>query len=217
MADERTRYSDAELEEFKQLILKKLENARADYELLRATITHTADNDTEDTSPTFKVLEEGAATLSKEESGRLAAHQMKFIRNLEMALVRIENKTYGICKTTASSFPRSADESAARYRVYRAKEGAGNAIRNGAKRRTSAVVFYRPRYDSGRRDKSQDSPDRLNIRRECLMHCQSTARPAPARPFLPCICGSRFFRLAHFFRKITLSLTICIAGSAYSC
>ena len=59
MADERTRYSDAELEEFKQLILKKLENARADYELLRATITHTADNDTEDTSPTFKVLEEG--------------------------------------------------------------------------------------------------------------------------------------------------------------
>ena len=55
MADERTRYSDAELEEFKQLILKKLENARADYELLRATITHTADNDTEDTSPTFKV------------------------------------------------------------------------------------------------------------------------------------------------------------------
>ena len=95
MADERTRYSDAELEEFKQLILKKLENARADYELLRATITHTADNDTEDTSPTFKVLEEGAATLSKEESGRLAAHQMKFIRNLEMALVRIESKTTG--------------------------------------------------------------------------------------------------------------------------
>ena len=92
---EKTRYSDAELEEFKQLILKKLETARADYELLRATITHTASNDTEDTSPTFKVLEEGATTLSKEESGRLAAHQMKFIRNLEMALVRIENKTYG--------------------------------------------------------------------------------------------------------------------------
>ena len=97
MADERTRYSDAELEEFKQLILKKLENARADYELLRATITHT---------PTFKVLEEGAATLSKEESGRLAAHQMKFIRNLEMALVRIENKTYGICKTTGKLIPK---------------------------------------------------------------------------------------------------------------
>ena len=101
MADERTRYSDAELEEFKQLILKKLENARADYELLRSTITHTADNDTEDTSPTFKVLEEGATTLSKEESGRLAAHQMKFIRNLEMALVRIEN-----CKTTGKLIPK---------------------------------------------------------------------------------------------------------------
>ena len=102
---EKTRYSDAELEEFKQLILKKLETARADYELLRATITHTASNDTEDTSPTFKVLEEGATTLSKEESGRLAAHQMKFIRNLEMALVRIENNTYVICKTTGKLSP----------------------------------------------------------------------------------------------------------------
>ena len=106
MADERTRYSDAELEEFRQVILKKLESARADYELLRATITHTADNDTEDTSPTYKVLEEGAATLSKEENGRLAAHQMKFIRNLEMALVRIENKTYGICCETGELIPK---------------------------------------------------------------------------------------------------------------
>ena len=106
MADERTRYSDAELEEFRQVILKKLESARADYELLRATITHTADNDTEDTSPTYKVLEEGAATLSKEENGRLAAHQMKFIRNLEMALVRIENKTYGICRATGQLIPK---------------------------------------------------------------------------------------------------------------
>ena len=86
MAEEKTRYSDAELAEFKELILKKLETARA--------------------SPTFKVLEEGATTLSKEESGRLAAHQMKFIRNLEMALVRIENKTYGICKTTGKLIPK---------------------------------------------------------------------------------------------------------------
>ena len=99
MAEERVRYGDADLAEFKQIILKKLEQARADYELLRSTITHSGDNDTEDTSPTFKVLEEGATTLSKEESGRLAAHQLKFIRNLEMALVRVENKTYGICKT----------------------------------------------------------------------------------------------------------------------
>ena len=100
MAEERVRYVDADLAEFKQIILKKLEQAKADYELLRANITHSGDNDTQDTSPTFKVLEEGATTLSKEETGRLAAHQMKFIRNLEMALVRVENKTYGICKTT---------------------------------------------------------------------------------------------------------------------
>ncbi|MDE5963617.1 MAG: TraR/DksA family transcriptional regulator, partial [Alistipes sp.] len=106
MAEEKTRYSDDELEEFRQLILKKLESARADYELLRATITHTEGNDTEDTSPTYKVLEEGASTLSKEENGRLATHQMKFIRNLEMALVRIENKTYGICKTTGKLIPK---------------------------------------------------------------------------------------------------------------
>ena len=103
---EKTRYSDEELAEFKALILAKLESARADYEQLRATITHTADNDTEDTSPTYKVLEEGAATLSKEENGRLAQRQMKFIRNLEMALVRIENKTYGIYKDTGKLIPK---------------------------------------------------------------------------------------------------------------
>ena len=97
MAEESLRYGDADLAEFKKIILKKLEQAKADYELLRSNITHSGDNDTQDTSPTFKVLEEGAATLSKEETGRLAAHQMKFIRNLEMALVRVENKTYGIC------------------------------------------------------------------------------------------------------------------------
>lgn len=102
----KTRYNDAELAEFKELILSKLEVARHDYELLRASITHSADNDTEDTSPTFKVLEEGAATLSKEESEHLAAHQLKFIKNLEMALVRIEHKTYGICKTTGKLIPR---------------------------------------------------------------------------------------------------------------
>ncbi|MBP3565709.1 MAG: TraR/DksA C4-type zinc finger protein [Alistipes sp.] len=106
MAEERVRYGDADLAEFKQIILKKLEQAKADYELLRANITHSADNDTQDTSPTFKVLEEGATTLSKEETGRLAAHQMKFIRNLEMALVRVENKTYGICKTTGKLIPK---------------------------------------------------------------------------------------------------------------
>ena len=106
MAEERVRYSDSDLAEFKQVILNKLEQARADYELLRENITHSGDNDTQDTSPTFKVLEEGAATLSKEETSRLAAHQVKFIRNLEMALVRIENKTYGVCKTTGKLIPK---------------------------------------------------------------------------------------------------------------
>lgn len=108
MADttEKTRYSDAELAEFKAIILEKLEKAKADYELLRATITHTSSNGTDDTSPTFKILEEGAATLSKEESGRLAARQYKFIQNLEAALVRIENKTYGICRETGKLIPK---------------------------------------------------------------------------------------------------------------
>ena len=106
MAEERVRYSDKDLAEFKVIILKKLEQAKADYELLRSNITHSDDNDTQDTSPTFKVLEEGAATLTKEETSRLAAHQMKFIRNLEMALIRVENKTYGICKTTGKLIPK---------------------------------------------------------------------------------------------------------------
>ncbi len=102
---EKTRYSDEELAEFKQIILDKLDKAKAD-DLLRSTITHSADNDTEDTSPTFKVLEEGAATLSKEESGRLAQRQLKFIQHLEAALVRIENKTYGICRETGKLIPK---------------------------------------------------------------------------------------------------------------
>jgi RNA polymerase-binding transcription factor DksA len=97
---EKTRYSDDELLEFKELIIHKLEKAFQDYDLLRKTITHSESNDTEDTSPTFKVLEEGAATLSKEEAGRLAQRQLKFIQHLKAALVRIENKTYGICRET---------------------------------------------------------------------------------------------------------------------
>jgi RNA polymerase-binding transcription factor DksA len=97
---EKTRYSDEELEEFKQIILEKIEKAKADYDLLKNTISHKSSNDTEDTSPTFKVLEEGAATLSKEEAGKLAQRQHKFLQHLEAALVRIENKTYGICRET---------------------------------------------------------------------------------------------------------------------
>jgi len=98
--EEKTRYTDAELQEFKEIILQKLEKARVDYEILKSSITHEESNDTMDTSPTFKVLEEGATTLSKEEAGRLAQRQLKFIQHLQAALVRIENKTYGICRET---------------------------------------------------------------------------------------------------------------------
>ena len=97
---EKTRYSDDELEEFRQIILMKLDKARKDYEILKSSITHEESNDTMDTSPTFKVLEEGATTLSKEEAGRLAQRQEKFIQHLQAALIRIENKTYGICRET---------------------------------------------------------------------------------------------------------------------
>ena len=97
---EKTRYSDSELQEFKEIILEKLEKAKKDYEILKAVISGSDGNDISDTSPTFKVLEEGAAVLSKEEAGRLAQRQAKFISHLEAALIRIENKTYGICRVT---------------------------------------------------------------------------------------------------------------------
>jgi RNA polymerase-binding protein DksA len=103
---EKTRYSDEELEEFRAIILEKLDKAKRDYEQLRAGVTNSEGNDVSDTSPTFKVLEEGATTLSKEESGRLAQRQMKFIQNLQNALVRIENKSYGICRETGKLIPK---------------------------------------------------------------------------------------------------------------
>jgi DnaK suppressor protein len=95
---EKNRYSDDELQEFKALILDKLEKAQKDYVMYKSSITQSDGNDTQDTSPTF--LEEGAATLSKEEAGKLAQRQQKFIQYLQAALVRIENKTYGICRET---------------------------------------------------------------------------------------------------------------------
>lgn len=97
---EKNRYSDMELLEFKAIIQDKLSKAQEDYEMYRNSITQGDGNDISDTSPTFKVLEEGAATLSKEEAGKLAQRQLKFIQHLQAALVRIENKTYGICRDT---------------------------------------------------------------------------------------------------------------------
>ena len=98
--DQRTRYSNEELKEFKELILKKLEEAKKDFELLKSTLSHKDDHGTDDTSPTFKLLEDGSDVLSKEETAHLANRQEKFIQNLQNALIRIENKTYGICRIT---------------------------------------------------------------------------------------------------------------------
>jgi RNA polymerase-binding transcription factor DksA len=97
---EKKRYSDAELEEFRQIILDKLNKAREDLKMLTDAYSHANEHDTNDTSPTFKVLEEGYQVLSKEENSRLAARQQKFINSLENALIRIENKSYGICRVT---------------------------------------------------------------------------------------------------------------------
>lgn len=104
--EEKKRYSDEELEEFKDLILKKLDKAQKEYDRLRAQLLNTDGNDISDTSPTFKTLEEGANTLGKEETGRLAERQAKFINNLRAALVRIENKTYGIDRITGELIPK---------------------------------------------------------------------------------------------------------------
>lgn len=103
---EKTRYSDEELDEFRAIINEKLQVAKQEYENYRAAVTNADGNDTVDTSPTYKVLEEGASTLSKEEAGRLAQRQMKFIQNLQAALVRIENGTYGVCRETGKLIPK---------------------------------------------------------------------------------------------------------------
>lgn len=99
------RYSDEDLEEFKILILEKLEQARASLETLKANLSG-GEHSTDDTAPTFKILEEGYAVAEKEENARLVARQEKYIRNLELALVRIENKTYGICCETGRLIPK---------------------------------------------------------------------------------------------------------------
>lgn len=96
----KTRYSDAELEEFKTLILEKIQKAQEQLELIKSAYMNDGDNGTDDTSPTFKAFEEGSSVMSKEANSQLAIRQEKFIRDLKNALVRIENKTYGICRVT---------------------------------------------------------------------------------------------------------------------
>ena len=97
---EKTTYTKNELEEFRKIILAKIKSAQDDLNVLRSATANDSDNGTEDTSPTFKQFEEGSSTLSKEENIKLAERQAKFIRNLSGALIRIENKTYGICRIT---------------------------------------------------------------------------------------------------------------------
>lgn len=102
---EKNCYSADELQEFKELILKKIEEAEFNLEALKANLAGN-ENDVNDTAPTFKTLEEGSNVLAKEENARLAARQQKFIRDLKDALIRIENKTYGICKVTGKLIPK---------------------------------------------------------------------------------------------------------------
>ncbi len=104
--EERQRYSDADLQEFKELILQKIEKAEADLALLNQNFVNDQNNGTDDTSPTFKAFEEGAETLSKEQNAILAGRQEKFIRDLKHALIRIENKTYGVCRVTGNLIPK---------------------------------------------------------------------------------------------------------------
>ena len=102
---DKVRYSDEELAEFKELILERLARARKDLEMLNDNVSG-GDNNADDTAPTFKVLEEGSSVLSKEENSQLAARQYKYIQNLENALIRIENKTYGVCRMTGKLIPK---------------------------------------------------------------------------------------------------------------
>lgn len=100
MIEEATRYSDSDLEEFKEIILKKIEKAQADLDLIKSAYMNDLNNGTEDTSPTFKAFEEGSESMSKEANSQLAIRQEKFIRDLKNALFRVENRTYGLCKVT---------------------------------------------------------------------------------------------------------------------
>ncbi|MEE1207258.1 MAG: TraR/DksA C4-type zinc finger protein [Muribaculaceae bacterium] len=102
----KVRYSDEELQEFKELIQEKLDKAMREFEYLRSVVMNSDGNGVQDTSPTFKVLEEGAGTRDKEDAARMAERQRKFIQHLQAALVRIENKTYGICRITGKLIPK---------------------------------------------------------------------------------------------------------------
>ena len=103
---EKTHYTDEELEEFKAIILEKMALAKREYDQIMDELTHRSGNGIDDTLPTYKVLEEGSSTQTKEELTNMAARQQKFIQGLQAALMRIENKTYGICRVTGKLIPK---------------------------------------------------------------------------------------------------------------
>lgn len=102
MSENKVRYSDKELDGFKVIIEEKIKHAQKDLELIESTFKNDSNNGTEDTSPTFKAFEEGSETMSKEANVQLAIRQEKFIRDLKNALLRIENKSYGVCRVTGN-------------------------------------------------------------------------------------------------------------------
>jgi DnaK suppressor protein len=106
MTEEKVKYSDADLAEFKAIIVAKIENALSDLELIKSAYMNDSNNGTDDTSPTFKAFEEGSETMSKEANSQLAIRQEKFIRDLKNALFRVENKTYGVCRVTGKLIPK---------------------------------------------------------------------------------------------------------------
>ena len=100
MGKEKNKYSESELQEFKEIIMKKMAEAKEDFEMLKGSLTHKDDHGTDDTGRSFNMMEDGSETLMREEMANLANRKEKFIKNLEMALVRIENGTYGVCRVT---------------------------------------------------------------------------------------------------------------------
>ena len=106
MSEQKVRYSDEELEEYKELILEKIELSKRDYDQMMDVLTNRSGNGVDDTLPTYKVLEEGSMTQTKEELTQSAARMQKFIQGLQAALVRIENKTYGVCRQTGKLIPK---------------------------------------------------------------------------------------------------------------
>ena len=119
----KNRYTDKELERFKKLIVQKIDQAQQDLDLLKSAYMNDSDNGTDDTSPTFKAFEEGSETMSKEANTQLALRQEKFIRDLKNALIRIENKTYGVCRVTGKLIKKKKiNGSPTCYSKHRGKE-----------------------------------------------------------------------------------------------